>query len=115
MTLRELMARHARTTLTRLDHFGEEAIYVFKSGAPNRTVRCVVDRLDLEPSSPSVPQVARLRARVAIPVDDVVGVTAVVPGDKLQLSMRLGAAAVTTRLTRIVSQDEGMILVEVEA
>lgn len=115
MTLRETMARHARTTLTRPDHFGEEAVYLFKSGAENRTVRCVVERLDVEPGAPNVPQVARLRAVVAIPRDATVGVTTVVPGDRLQLAMRIGSASVTTRIRRIVSQDEGMFLLEVEA
>lgn len=114
MTLRELMARHARTTLTRPDHFGEEVIYLFKAGG-ERTVRCVVDRLDVEPGAPNVPQVARLRAVVAIPRDASVGVEAFVPGDRIRMSMRLGAPAVTARVQRIVSQDEGMFLFEVEA
>lgn len=114
MTLREMMARHARTTLTRADHFGEEAVYLFKAGG-QRTVRCVVDRLDVEAAAPNVPQVARLRAVVAIPRDATYGIETHVAGDRLQLAMRLGSAPVTTRIRRIVSQDEGMFLLEVDA
>lgn len=114
MTLRELMARHARTTLTRLDHFGEEATYVFTNGT-TRTVRCVVDRLGRVPSAPNVPQIAKLRAHVAIPVDATVGITAYTPGDKMELAMRLGAAPVTVKVTEPISTDEGMIVLEVEA
>jgi len=115
VTLRELMARHARTTLTRHDHFGEEVTYRLKAGGPDRVVRAVVNRLDVEPGAPNVPQVAKLRAIVAIPVDATVGITAVVPGDKILLSMRLGAAPELARVRRIESQDEGMIVVEVES
>jgi hypothetical protein len=114
VTLRDLMARHARTTLTRPDHFGESAVYLFKAGG-TRTVRCVVDRLDVEPSAPNVPQVARLRAVVAIPRDATDGIETHTSGDKMQLAMRLGAAAVTVRIKRIISQDEGMFLLELEA
>jgi hypothetical protein len=114
MTLRETMARHARTTLTRPDHFGEVVVYRFKSGAPDRTVRAVVNRLDIEPGAPNVPQVGRLRALVAIPFDATDGITTVAPGDKIELALRLGAAAVVARVKRIESQDEGMFVVEVE-
>jgi len=46
MTLRDLMASHAHRTLTRLDHFGENVTYV-RAGVPNRTIRAVVNRLDV--------------------------------------------------------------------
>ncbi len=114
MTLRDLIASHARNPLTRLDHFGEFVTYV-RAGAANRTIRAVVNRLDVEPAGPTIPQVAKLRAIVAIPVHATDGITSFVKGDKMLLAMRLGALPVVAYVTRIVSQDEGMFELEVEA
>lgn len=113
MTLRETMARHARTALTRPDHLGETVTYRFKSGAADREVRAVVRRLDLE-SDPLTPQTAKRRAILSIPVDDVEGITTVVNGDKVILAMRLGAETSVCRVRRIVSQNAGMFRLEVE-
>jgi len=114
MTLRDLMVTHARNPLTRLDHFGELVTYV-RAGAANRQVKAVVNRLDVEPSAPNVPQIAKLRAIVSIPVHETDGITSFVKGDRIVLSLRLGAAPVSAYCTRIVSQDEGVIELEVEA
>jgi hypothetical protein len=114
MTLRETMARDARRTLTRLDHFGELVTYVFKNGDPDRVVPAVVNRQDIEPAQTNVPQVGRRRAVVAIPFHDVDGVQTYVQGDRIELALRLGEAAVQARIRRVVSQDEGMWEFEVE-
>jgi hypothetical protein len=119
MTLRDTMARHGRTVLTRSDHFGE-TIKVRPKGAPSngsqdRTVRAVVNRLDTEPAMPEARQVAKLRALVELANHATIGVTSVKPGDRLVLAMQMGAAEVVARITRVVSQDEGMFKVEVEA
>lgn len=113
MTLRETMARHA-LILTRLDHFGEELVYAFKAGG-TRTVRAVVDRLDIEPAMPGQPQIKVRRAHVCIPRDATLGITAVVNGDKVTMAMRVGEAPEVARVRRIVTQDEGFFLVEVES
>lgn len=119
MTLRETMARDARTVLTRADHFGETVTFRGKgapsNGSQDRSIRAVVNRFDVEPAAPDVRQVATLRAQVSIPNDATLGVTSVVPGDRLVLSMRLGEAPVVVRIERILSQDEGMFEVEVKA
>lgn len=116
MTLRNTMARHARTVLTRMDQHGEIVTYRFKSGANDRAVRAVVDRLDIEAAQPGLTQgVARQRATVAIPRSAEVGITSVSPGDRIVLAMRLGDEAVSARVKRIVSQDEGMFVLEVDA
>lgn len=115
MTLRDTMARDARKTLTRLDHFGEVVTYVFKSGAPDLAVNAVVDRLDIDTSDPNVVQVGRKRAHVAVPFHSTEGVTAFQQGDRIRLAMRLGEDAVDARIKRIVSQDEGLWIFEVEA
>lgn len=111
MTLRDLMKLHARTTLTRLDHFGEEVIYHAKAGG-GRVVRCVVDRLGREPDVTT--KVARKRARIAIPVDELIGITKTVPGDRIELAMVLDGPRVMTHVREILTQDEGMFEVEVE-
>lgn len=114
MTLRQTMARDARA-LANLNEFGEHITYVFKDGSPNRTVLAVVDRQDVEPAAGNVQQVARLKAIVEIPNNATDGITAVVPGDKLVMPMRLGEAPVTARITRVLSHDEGMWKVEATA
>lgn len=114
MTLRQTMARDARA-LANLNEFGEHITYVFKDGSPNRTVLAVVDRQDVEPAAGNVQQVARLKAIVEIPNNATDGITAVVPGDKVLVAMRLGDIVTTARVTRILSQDEGMFRVEVVA
>lgn len=115
MTLRETMARDARRTLTRLDHFGEDVVYRFKADDSTRTVRAVVNRLGVDRVTPGVPQVGRLRAIVSIPFDDTVGVTAVEKGDVLELPMRLGGDVVTARIVDVISHDEGLWDLEVQA
>lgn len=114
MTLRQTMARDARA-LANLNEFGEHITYVFKDGSPNRTVLAVVDRQDVEPAAGNVQQVARLKAIVEIPNNATDGITSVVPGDKVILAMRLGDVVSTARVTRVLSQDEGMFRVEVVA
>lgn len=114
MTLREMMARHARTVLTRPDHFGEELQFQPPGDVDPVTVRATVDRLDLVPDE-MAGQVARRRARVAIPRDADVGVLAVPAGSKVILPMRVGDDPVTAKVLRIISQDEAMFLLEVQS
>lgn len=113
MDLRTMMSRHASGPLVRLDHFGEELIH--RSAAGDRTVACVVNRLDLEPLAPGVQRVARLTAIVTIPRDADLGVPTIAPGDILVLPLRLGGPAVEARVKRIVTQDEAATEVEVGA
>jgi hypothetical protein len=109
------MARHARETLTRDDHFGEEVIYRFASGATPRTIRAVVNRLDIEQSSPGAPQVGRRRAIVFLSRDAELGVVAIESGDQIECSLREGDAARVARIRRVVEQDPASFTVEIEA
>jgi hypothetical protein len=115
VTLRDLMARHARTVLVRADHHGEEVTYTFRAGG-SWIGQAVVDRLDLEPLE-GAPQVSVLMANVAIPrdVDGVEGIPAVTPGDYVTCVLELGKAAARARVRWVVAQDEAMFLVRVEA
>lgn len=117
MSLRDTIARHARTTLVRADHHGETVRYVFKNpdGEDDRTFLAVVNRLDNVAAAPGVPQVAHLRATIFLPRHGTDGVLAVAPGDRIEVAMRLGSAAVLTRIQSILEQDEGGFLVEVHA
>jgi hypothetical protein len=109
-----MMARHARVTLTRYSHHGEDILYR-SAGGSEVTVRAVVERRDVEPIDGVMPAIARLACTVFIARDATVGVLAIAPGDVVTLAMRLGDEPVDARVTRIVSQDEGGFLVEVAA
>lgn len=109
MTLRAMMARHAAGALTRVDHHGEAVDYI--TADAETTVNVVVDRLDAEPSESSS-RVVRLAAMVFIPTTSLP--VPVAPGHSLLLAMRLGDTPTVARITRIVSQDEGGVLVEVQ-
>lgn len=115
MNLREMAARHARDTLTRLDHFGEVVTYRAVGSPDQRQIRVGVKRLDLEPAASGVRQVARLRAVLDIPRDAETGLLTVSTGDQFTLAMRLGEEPRVARLRQILEQDEGMFLVEVDA
>lgn len=114
MTLRDLMNRHARTVLTRADHFGELVTYQFKSGAPDRVVRAVVDRQLRRPEGEGGARFVRNRATVFIPRHATDGVTSIERGgDKLLFAMELGGDEVVCRIDEIVDQDEAGFTVEV--
>lgn len=110
--LRQMMARHASTTLVRLDQFGEEVTYRPLAGA-ERKIQVVVNRRDLEPLAPGVPRVARLQAIVWIPRDPTIGVPTLAVGDVLVLALRLGAAEIAARVKRVLAEDEAAYEVEV--
>ena len=111
MTLRQTIAEHASGALTRLDHFGESVVVITSDGAVTTTVRAVVHRFDVEPTDATT-RVVRMSAMVFLPTDDLVAVP--VPGDEVRLAMRLGAGTSDARITRIDTQDEGGITVEVQ-
>lgn len=114
MTLRDLMARHARTTLVRADHHGETVTYRFKDPEIEaRELLAVVDRRDLTPAAPGVPQIQNRTALVFFARHATLGVEAITPGDKIELAMRIGDEPVAARIVRIVNQDESSFLVEV--
>lgn len=106
-----MMARHAAGALVRSDHHGEDVVLV-RADDTEVTVAAVVDRMDIEPSDVT-PRAARLMAMVFLPMATIG--TAPAPGDRLRLAMRLGGTATTARITRIVTQDEGGVLVEVKS
>lgn len=112
MTLRDLMNRHARTVLTRIDHFGETVTYVFKAGG-SRQVRAVVNRLDVQPAGPGVSQIGRQTATVFIARHATDGVMSHTKGDKLELALELGGDEVEARIVRVIDEDEGGFLLEV--
>lgn len=109
MTLRQMMARHAAGALTRVDHHGEAVDYII--GDAEVSVNVVVDRLDVEPGESSS-RFVRFAAMVFIPTASLPA--AVAPGHAIRLAMRLGDTPTIARITRIVSQDEGGVLVEVQ-
>ena len=111
MTLRETIAEHASGALTRLDHFGENVVVLTNSGATATTVKAVVHRFDVEPTEATT-RVVRLSAMVFLPTTDLAATP--IPGDEVRLPMRIGASTSDARITRIDTQDEGGIVVEVQ-
>jgi len=111
MTLRETIARHAANVLNRADHFGEEVTYLPQSGG-SVSVRVVVDRRDIEGTDMS-PRVARASAYVFVPTNALSSYPQA--GDRITLPITLGEAASTCRVTNVLEEDEGGVLVEVQS
>ncbi len=116
MTLESLQKRHARQILGDTQGgFAEPVLYRFKSGDPERTFNAVVKRLDLQPATLQSPEVTKRRANVELPRHATLGVLTVAKGDTIELPMRIGDEPKECRITRIVAQDQGMFVLEVEA
>lgn len=108
MTLRDMMARHARTQLVRADHFGESVTFHGREGDVV-TFLAVVDRKQLEQMGSS----AVRAADVFIPRHATAGVEAIVPGDDLTVVLVEGGAPVRCRIAEVLSADSGGFLVRV--
>lgn len=111
MTLRQTIAAHASGALTRIDHFGESVVVITSDGSVLTTVKAVVHRFDVEPTDATT-RVVRMSAMVFLPTADLVATP--VPGDQIRLAMRIGGSTSDARITRIDTQDEGGITVEVQ-
>lgn len=111
MTLRETIARHAADVLNRTDHFGEVVTYTPIGGSPV-SVQVVVDRRDIE-SAESTTRVGRLSAYVFVPKSKLASYPS--PGDSITMAMTMGASASTARVTSVIEEDEGGVLVEVQS
>lgn len=108
MTLRDMMARHARTTMVRADHFGESITYYAREGD---SVMClaVVDRKQLEPMGSS----AVRAADIFIPRHATDGVLAIANGDQIEVALTEGGTPVLCRIAEVLSQDAGGFLLRV--
>jgi len=100
--------------LTMMAAWGETAIYRPRSGMP-RTITVIVDRDDVAavngaPSrrSPSLTVYARNDPLAGIDLD-----TLDTGGDQLDLARRVGGDLAGREISRLVSQDAGLIAVEV--
>lgn len=103
MTLRDLMAQHARE-VTRLDHLGEPVTIHPVSGDPDRIVNAVVNRQVLEPYGDDPRDTATIQAAtVFVSFQDLPFVD---DGDEITMPIRLGAAPVRCRIAEVVDSDE---------
>lgn len=102
-------------------HFAEDVIYHPRGGSP-RTIKAVVDRQPRQ-ALPEVGttlaafQVVEVR-NVATSVDDdgyggIASSEIDLNGDEIELPVRVGAPAEKRRLTEILTQDEGVLKLEV--
>lgn len=108
MTLRDMMARHARTTMVRADHFGESVTFHGRLGDVV-TFLAVVDRKQLETMGNS----AVRAADVFIPRHATAGVEQIVDGDELEVALVEGGTPVRCRIAEVLSADPGGFLVRV--
>lgn len=114
MTLRDLMARHAREELVREDHHGEQVTYHFAAGG-ERTILAVVDRLQLEPIRSGRGGGAVRTATLFIARHATLGVEAIAEGDEITCVLELGQPAVRCSIAEPLDADEGGFLVRVAA
>lgn len=114
MNLSDLMARHARRDLTRLNQCGEPVTWHFADGSPDREFRAVIDRQLLEPMNGIGVTAGAVRgARVWVPRDSTSGVERVVEGDDVTVRLRIGYPPARCRVVETLSEDEGGFLVQV--
>jgi len=111
MSLRETIARHAANVLNRADHFGESVTYAPLAGG-SVSVRAVVDRREIEPTD-ATPRVSRLSAIVFLPTSGLPAYPQ--PGDRITLAITLGDSPTSCRITNVIEEDEGGVLVEVQS
>jgi len=114
MSLRDLMGRHARGPLVRLDHNGESIVYRPKGGGTPVTMAVVVDRsLRLDPISDQHSRVAARAAVVFVPRG--AGVDTVAAGDQMDIAIEdEQGAVVRCRVDEILSSDAGGWTVRVQ-
>lgn len=107
MTLRQTMARHARTALTRLDHFGESVTRRRKNVADLAGLRVTIRRLGRRRWEEGV-QVAFYRAEVFVPAG-----LDVQAADELLFPMVEGGESTPNRVDGLISSDANGSLWEV--
>lgn len=107
MTLRQTMARHARTTLTRLDHFGERVTRKRAGVADLVGVPCTIKRLGRRTAEQGF-AVAFYRAEVFVPAG-----YDVKDGDVLAFAMQEGGVVSDNRIESSIASDSNGTLWEV--
>lgn len=117
MTFRDLMARHARRTLTDPNKFGESITYHFASGDPDRTVPALVNRQGRIRDDDA--DLSHEVAHVLLPVEDSDqenGIPGVAKGDEITLPIASETSTpVRARVTRQLDAYPGAFTVEVVA
>lgn len=118
MTLRDVLRRHARGPLTRLDHFGE--LVDFKQAGATTWqigVHAVVDRKGRQVHELGDRRLELLTALLWVPADAaaVAGIPSPQNGARFRFAMDLGGAIVETRWQRTLEVDEGGYQLEVVA
>lgn len=105
MTFRDQIAEDA-LVLANPDEFGEELTYNV-GGVTPRTIRAVVFRGEIAPR-PEDEYTQTVTVRLYVPNRDENGITAHAAADTVSVSPRLGDAAQTFRVVRVINVDEGM-------
>jgi hypothetical protein len=96
-----------------LDLYGEAVIY-YPSAGGSRNITAIVDRGNVQ-SLGGAPAGQGQVIEIDVANDATVGISSSevnTGGDKVAVSKRIGEAAVSRRITRIISQDAGFIRLE---
>lgn len=113
MTLRDLISSDASTVFCNVDDFAEAVTY-YPRGGGSRSINAVVVREPVE-QYPQDEVTALAVYEVHITNDDVLGISSVeldTGGDAIAFPPRDGKDAVKKQITRILSQDHGMMVLE---
>ena len=119
MSLRDLMESDAASVFCSTDDFAESITYVPKLFAdgdarPNRTIKAVVIRQQLQVISEDVETVAPV-FEVHVVNSSTLGISSDeldLGGDALTFPPRVGEAAATRTITQLLDHDDGMLVLE---
>lgn len=120
MTLRTTIATDAYTVFTSTDDFAEEVTYIphqyFEAATPtNRTINAVVIREDLTAYGEDGSEANSPVWQVHVANDSTYGISSTeldLGGDAISLPPRDGQSAETRYITRLLLQDNGMLVLE---
>ena len=107
MSFKDQLSQDSINTFLNTDEFAEEITYT-PSGGPPKTIKAVVVREGLEPSSENASRSLRNQAEIYIANDDVNGVTVIDKKDDRITLNDVEDTAREARINEILSRDEGI-------
>jgi hypothetical protein len=114
----DVLRNQAQVFLTALG--GQTIVYHKSAGGAARSIEAIVDHVTDKPAESGLgaPRLAGPRINVTVRNDGTYGISTAddgkLIGDSVQLPPRSGIAAKWCRILRIVSQDAGMVTLEVQ-
>ena len=115
MTLRDTITSDALTVFCNPSEFAEQVTYYPRGGGESRTIEAVVFRESIEPyAEDEVTSLDVFQIHVANDAVDGISSNEIdTGGDAIDVAPRDGKSVVRKRITRILTQDQGMLVLEV--